>query len=163
MRLRCRWCSASWRCAPAEPRQPRAALPEQPGLGAGGVCCPRRCSKRLARQHLGRARAMPGPAQDRVPALDEVIAFAPADFVSRAPAALTLQAGPNTGPPTWWEPTLSNTAARKTPWKKNRCSERRHSPDCSVVTFFFCCYTFLFWTIRGPSAWRCLANQIPRR
>ena len=28
---------------------------------------------------------MPGPAQDRVPALDEVIALAPADCVSRLP------------------------------------------------------------------------------
>ena len=34
---------------------------------------------------LGRARAVPGPAASRVPALNEVLALAPADSVSRLP------------------------------------------------------------------------------
>ena len=34
---------------------------------------------------LGRARAVPWPAQSRVPALDEVLALAPSDPVSRLP------------------------------------------------------------------------------
>ena len=34
---------------------------------------------------LGRARAVPGPAQSRVPALDEVLVPVPADSVSRLP------------------------------------------------------------------------------
>ena len=35
---------------------------------------------------LGRARAVPGPSQSRVPAFDEVMALAPADSVKPAPA-----------------------------------------------------------------------------
>ena len=41
--------------------------------------------KAIGHTALGRARAVPGPAQSRVPALDEVLALAPADSVSRLP------------------------------------------------------------------------------
>ena len=39
----------------------------------------------LGQTAFGRTRAVPGPSQDRVPALDEVIALAPADFLSGVP------------------------------------------------------------------------------
>ena len=41
--------------------------------------------KAIGHTALGQARAVPGRAQSRVPALDEVLALAPADSVSRLP------------------------------------------------------------------------------
>ena len=93
-------------------RQPYAAPLEQPRQGVGGVCCPRRCNRQLARRHWGEREPCPYPRRSGA-SLGRGHSARACRLRQPTPAALTPLAGPNTGAKT----------SGNAPFQ--RCSEKR--------------------------------------